>query len=74
MARSLAQGTAGLPLARGEPADFPTDTDTAIASGIAAAQATPSQKVCGSSARRTVWSELRSGVQAWPRVMARQIT
>jgi type III pantothenate kinase len=39
MARSLAQGTAGLPLARGEPADFPTDTDTAIASGIAAAQA-----------------------------------
>ncbi len=39
MARSLSQGTAGLPLARGEPADFPTDTDAAIASGIAAAQA-----------------------------------
>ncbi|HET8703093.1 type III pantothenate kinase [Castellaniella sp.] len=39
MARSLSQGTAGLPLARGEPADFPADTDTAIASGIAAAQA-----------------------------------
>lgn len=39
MVRSLAQGTAGLPLAQGEPADFPTDTDTAIASGVAAAQA-----------------------------------
>jgi type III pantothenate kinase len=39
MARSLSQGTAGLPLAQGEPATFPTDTDTAIISGIAAAQA-----------------------------------
>lgn len=39
MARSLARGTADLPLAQGEPADFPTDTDTAIASGVAAAQA-----------------------------------
>src|SRR5690606_39666042 len=39
LARSLSQGTAGLPLARGKPADFPADTDTAIASGIAAAQA-----------------------------------
>ena len=39
MARSLARGTAELPLTQGEPADFPTDTDTAIASGVAAAQA-----------------------------------
>ncbi|MFV0283508.1 MAG: type III pantothenate kinase [Castellaniella sp.] len=39
MARSLAQGTAGLPLAQGDIADFPTDTDSAIVSGIAAAQA-----------------------------------
>ncbi len=39
MARSLSQGTADLPLAQGEPADFPTDTDAAIISGIAAAQA-----------------------------------
>lgn len=39
MARSLAQGTANLPLAQGRPDAFPTDTDTAIASGIAAAQA-----------------------------------
>ena len=39
MARSLYQDTADLPLARGEPTDFPTDTDAAIISGIAAAQA-----------------------------------
>ena len=39
MARSLSQGTADLPLARGELADFPIDTDAAIVSGIAAAQA-----------------------------------
>ncbi len=38
MARSLSQGTANLPLAQGEPADFPTDTDAAIVSGIVAAQ------------------------------------
>ena len=39
MARSLSQGTADLPLAQGESTAFPTDTHTAIASGIAAAQA-----------------------------------
>lgn len=39
MARSLSQGTADLPLAQGEPVEFPTDTHTAIVSGIAAAQA-----------------------------------
>lgn len=38
MARSLSQGTADLPLAQGDPVDFPTDTEAAIASGIAAAQ------------------------------------
>jgi len=38
MAQSLATGTAQLPLAQGACADFPTDTHTAITSGIAAAQ------------------------------------
>jgi type III pantothenate kinase len=38
MAQSLATGTARLPLAQGGCADFPTETHTAIASGIAAAQ------------------------------------
>lgn len=39
MARSLAQGTAQLPLGPGRCVDFPQDTQDAIASGIAAAQA-----------------------------------
>jgi len=39
MAQSLAQGTAQLPLGAGRYADFPQDTQDAIASGIAAAQA-----------------------------------
>ncbi|WP_322995970.1 type III pantothenate kinase [Castellaniella sp.] len=39
MAQSLAQGTAQLPLADGQPMDFPHNTHDAIASGIAAAQA-----------------------------------
>lgn len=38
MLQSLAQGTAQLPLAHGHIADFPQDTDTAINSGVAAAQ------------------------------------
>jgi type III pantothenate kinase len=38
MARSLSDGTAQLPYAQGEPADYPTTTQGAIASGIAAAQ------------------------------------
>jgi type III pantothenate kinase len=38
MAQSLATGTARLPLATGPCQDFPTDTHSAIASGIAAAQ------------------------------------
>lgn len=38
MARSLANGTAQLPLAGGPCQDFPTDTHSAIVSGIAAAQ------------------------------------
>jgi len=38
MRRSLARDTARLPLALGTPTDFATDTDDAIASGIAAAQ------------------------------------
>ena len=39
MRHSLNTGTAGLPLAIGPPALWPTDTDSAIASGVAAAQA-----------------------------------
>jgi type III pantothenate kinase len=39
MRRSLAAGTATLPLAKGLPVAYPTDTLAAIASGIAAAQA-----------------------------------
>ncbi|WP_322998740.1 type III pantothenate kinase [Castellaniella sp.] len=39
MAHSLAQGTAQLPLGEGRCVDFPQDTQDAIASGIAAAQA-----------------------------------
>lgn len=72
MARSLSQGTADLPLARGEPVDFPTDTDAAIASGIAAAQA-------GALLRqRRLAAEACSGARPllfvsggdWPRVQA----
>lgn len=39
MRRSLASGTANLPLAEGDATAFPTDTQHAIASGVAAAQA-----------------------------------
>ncbi len=39
MVKSLFSGTAQLPLAGGECHEFPTDTDSAIVSGIAAAQA-----------------------------------
>jgi len=39
MRRSLASGTANLPLANGPALDYPTDTRAAITSGIAAAQA-----------------------------------
>lgn len=39
MARSLADHTAHLPFAEGEPTDYPIDTHNAISSGIAAAQA-----------------------------------
>lgn len=39
MLRSLAAGTAGLPLASGRPMAFPDHTDAAIVSGVAAAQA-----------------------------------
>ncbi|ANN69072.1 type III pantothenate kinase [Bordetella bronchialis] len=39
MRRSLASGTANLPLAHGDPTAYPTDTQHAIASGVAAAQA-----------------------------------
>lgn len=39
MLTSLARGTANLPLARGALRPFPTNTDDAIASGVAAAQA-----------------------------------
>jgi len=39
MAHSLARGTAQLPLGEGRVSDFPSDTQDAIASGIAAAQA-----------------------------------
>uniref|UniRef100_UPI00333F2A66 type III pantothenate kinase n=1 Tax=Castellaniella defragrans TaxID=75697 RepID=UPI00333F2A66 len=39
MARMLAEHTAHLPFAQGEPTDYPIDTHNAISSGIAAAQA-----------------------------------
>jgi len=39
MARALADHTAHLPFAEGEPTDYPVDTHDAISSGIAAAQA-----------------------------------
>lgn len=39
MARSLADHTAHLPFAEGDPTDYPVDTHNAISSGIAAAQA-----------------------------------
>lgn len=39
MLESLARGTAGLPLAQGEPAPFPDTTDSAIVTGVLDAQA-----------------------------------
>lgn len=52
MLESLAQGTAGLPRARGEAAPFPVHTDEAIVSGVLDAQAGVIQRVAARLAQR----------------------
>lgn len=70
MLQSLATGTANLPLARGEPVDFPTHTDQAIASGVMAAQAGAVVRQLLATHSRYPDAALRLAVTggAWPEV------
>lgn len=52
MLDSLAQRTAGLPLARGDAVEFPDHTDDAIATGVLAAQVGTARRMIDSLARR----------------------
>src|SRR5690606_20442118 len=72
MFASLASGTANLPLAHGESAQFPTDTREAIASGVLGAQAGAILRQVLAARSRFAQTPLRLAVTggAWPQVQA----
>jgi len=60
MLESLARGTAGLPIARGTPSDFPDNTDAAIITGVLDAQA---------GLVHRVWHRFAVGLSGPPRLI-----
>lgn len=70
MLRSLASGTANLPLATGAPASFPTDTHEAITTGVLAAQAGAILRQLLTARDRFPRQRLQLAVSggAWPRI------